>query len=98
VTVEIGTRDPAVYSVLAMFERVENPAQGRAGGGAVGPGRVRLRSGQALRGKGLQTITAGERIVLETPGGGGYGNPAQRSLDAAQNDVLLGLVSTKEPR
>jgi N-methylhydantoinase B len=93
VTVEISARDPAPFSLLAMFERVENAAQGRAGGSAGAPGRVRLRSGRTLRGKGLQTIPAGDRIVLETPGGGGYGDPARRSPEAVQNDDLLGLIS-----
>jgi N-methylhydantoinase B len=94
--VEIGARDLAPYSLLAMFERVDHPAQGRAGGSAGAPGRVCLGSGQTLRGKGLQAIPAGDRIVFETPGGGGYGDPARRSPDAVASDVLLGLVSDKE--
>jgi N-methylhydantoinase B len=95
VTVEIGAREAAPYSLLAMFERIENPAQGRAGGRPGAPGRVRLRSGQTLRGKGLQAIPAGDRLVLETPGGGGYGDPAWRPPQAVRNDVLLGLVSNQ---
>jgi N-methylhydantoinase B len=96
VTVEIGTREAAPYSLLAMFERVDNPAQGRAGGSPGAPGRVRLRSGQTLRAKGLQAIPAGDRIVLETPGGGGYGDPARRSPETVSNDVLFGLVSNQQ--
>jgi N-methylhydantoinase B len=60
-------------SLLAMFERVENPPQGRAGGASGSAGSVRLASGEKLRSKGLQDIPAGDTLILETPGGGGYG-------------------------
>ena len=71
--IEIGARDGGAYSLLAMFERVDNPPQGRAGGASGAPGRVMLKSGTVLPGKGLQSIPAGDRLILETPGGGGYG-------------------------
>ena len=71
--VEVATRDGTEFEVLAMFERVRNPARGRAGGGDGATGVVRLASGRALAGKGLQTIPAGDRLVLELPGGGGHG-------------------------
>jgi N-methylhydantoinase B len=93
VTVEVGARHPAPYSLLAMFERVEHAAQGRAGGGAGAPGRVRLGSGRALRGKGLQAIPAGDVVVLETPAGGGYGDPRKRAPEAVQHDLALDLIS-----
>ncbi len=78
-----------------MFERVENAAQGRAGGGAGARGRVYLRSGQTLKGKGLQIIPAGEQLILETPGGGGYGDPADRSRSRVRDDLTFGLVSAE---
>jgi N-methylhydantoinase B len=73
--VEVGTKDGSAFEVLAMFERVHNPARGRAGGGPGAAGTVRLASGRVLAGKGLQTIPAGDRLVLELPGGGGHGAP-----------------------
>jgi N-methylhydantoinase B len=71
--VEVGSKDGRAFEVLAMFERVHHPARGRAGGAAGAPGTVRLASGRVLAGKGLQTIPAGDRLVLELPGGGGHG-------------------------
>jgi N-methylhydantoinase B len=52
-----------------------------------------LQNGKPLRGKGLQAIPAGERLVLETPGGAGYGNPKHRDAALLRQEVDLGLVS-----
>jgi N-methylhydantoinase B len=38
-------------------------------------------------------LQRGQRIRLETPGGGGYGDPAERAPEAAQRDRELGLTS-----
>jgi len=39
------------------------------------------------------TIRAGRRVRLETPGGGGWGPPAQRDAAAATRDLRLGYVT-----
>jgi N-methylhydantoinase B len=93
VRIEIGARHPAPFSLLAMFERIEHAAQGRAGGHAGSRGRVHLRGGQELQGKGLQRIPVDERLILETPGGGGYGDPRRRAREQLQQDISLDLVS-----
>jgi N-methylhydantoinase B len=38
-------------------------------------------------------IRAGQRVRLETPGGGGFGSPVGRAPDAVARDVRLGYVS-----
>jgi N-methylhydantoinase B len=76
-----------------MFERIEHPARGRAGGHAGAAGRVSLVSGRTLRGKGQQTIPPGERLRLELPGGDGLGNPRERDPEKVRADVRNGLVS-----
>ena len=48
-----------------------------------------------MRGKGTQTIKAGERLVIHTPGGGGFGNPADRDPQRLQEDIENGLVMTE---
>ena len=90
---EIGSAEDAPFSVLAMFERIEHPARGRAGGHAGAAGRVSLVSGRTLRGKGQQTIPPGERLRLELPGGGGLGDPRERNPEKVRADVRNGLVS-----
>jgi N-methylhydantoinase B len=37
----------------------------------------------------------GERIVIETPGGGGYGRPSLRDRSRLERDLLDGIVSTE---
>ena len=41
------------------------------------------------------SIGQGERLRLETPGGGGWGDPAARPLHAIARDIRLGYVSTE---
>jgi N-methylhydantoinase B len=36
---------------------------------------------------------AGDRIVIETPGGGGFGDPALRGRDTVEHDLRAGLLS-----
>ena len=71
--IEIGHAEDAPFALFAIFDRIDHPARGRAGGGDGQPGKVYLASGAKLKGKGKQIIPAGDKIVLELPGGGGLG-------------------------
>ncbi|MEM6743524.1 MAG: hydantoinase B/oxoprolinase family protein, partial [Pseudomonadota bacterium] len=57
--------------------------------------RVSLASGAILKGKGFQMIPPGERLVVETPGGGGIGDPAERTADRIDADRRAELVTEK---
>ncbi len=96
--IEIGTRQGTPFSLLAMFDRVKNAARGRAGGHAGALGRVRLGSGAELRAKGLQPVPADDRLILELPGGAGYGDPHGRPPELIARDVMDGLVSRDAAR
>ncbi|MEA1648475.1 hydantoinase B/oxoprolinase family protein [Nitrospirillum sp. BR 11164] len=93
--VEVAMRDGSAFEVLAMFERVDHPAQGRDGGGGGSPGSVRLASGKAMQAKGLQQIPAGDRLVLDIPGGAGLGAATSRAADLVVRDVEEGFVSAE---
>jgi N-methylhydantoinase B len=43
-------------------------------------------------------IATGERIRLETPGGGGYGDPSERAPEKIERDVRFGYVSEASAR
>jgi N-methylhydantoinase B len=92
--IEIGNSDPTPFSVAAgTFDRLRNPASGRSGGRHGRHGAARLASGTVLATKAVHTIPPGDRIVLELPGGGGVGDPAQRAKSRLDADVAAGLVS-----
>jgi N-methylhydantoinase B len=90
---EVEHRHGAPFGIFATFERVKYPARGRDGGGNGAKGRLSLANGTEMKGKGFQVIPAGERLVVEMPGGGGYGPAAARDPEALARDVERGLVS-----
>lgn len=93
-TIEIENRSGGTVELLASFDRIDHPPLGRDGGLAGAAGHVSLKgSGRCLKGKGLQEIPAGERLVILTAGGGGIGDPALRSAEALAADAENGLVS-----
>ena len=71
--IEIMHAENAPFAAFCLFDRIDHPARGRAGGEPGQAGRVMLASGRKLRGKGKQIIPAGDRLLLELPGGGGLG-------------------------
>ncbi len=92
-TIEVARRDGEPFAIFATYERVKHPARGRSGGGPGAPGKLSLASGAVLKPKGFQVIPAGDRLIMEMPGGGGYGDPAARDADALTKDRRLGLVT-----
>lgn len=91
---EIGSREPAPFTIsAATFDRTRHPARGRDGGRPGAVGAARLSNGEDLVGKGVHVVPAGERLVIETPGGGGLGDPRGRARDALRRDLEAGLVS-----
>ena len=91
--IEIGPADGYQFEFSSMFDRVLNPARGRAGGGDGAPGAVYLDDGTPFPTKGRQVVPADRRLILELPGGGGFGNPADRDPAAVENDRAQGYVS-----
>jgi N-methylhydantoinase B len=91
--IELGGADGMPVALLCNFERINNPARGRDGGGKGAPGRVTLGSGKPIRSKGRQTVPGGDFVRLELPGGGGFGDPATRDPDQVAADVADGLIT-----
>lgn len=90
---EIEHSQGAPFAISSMFDRVDYPARGRDGGGSGALGTIGLRSGRVFKGKGRQTVPAGERLVLQMPGGGGLGNVSKRGRGRVAQDVANGFVS-----
>ncbi|MFL5286864.1 MAG: hydantoinase B/oxoprolinase family protein [Rhodopila sp.] len=92
---EIATKGDLEFAVNASFDRIAHAPKGREGGLDGANGRVALKSGKALRTKGLQVIPDGDRLILELPGGAGMGDPAERDPALVARDVRDGLVSAE---
>lgn len=95
---EIGSRENEPFAIFATFDRTQFAPRGCEGGGDGAMGSVSLKSGAKLRSKGRQTIPAGEVLVLEMPGGGGYGPPSERRSEAVEADLRSGFVSESSAR
>jgi N-methylhydantoinase B len=96
--IHLGGAGANPVALLCNFERVKNPARGRAGGKSGGNGTVSLRSGRPIRPKGRQTVPPRDAIQLGLPGGGGVGNPFERDPQRVLDDVLDGLVSIEDAK
>ncbi len=70
---EIEALEPLSYSLITERRRHEPP--GADGGGAGEVGR-NLLDGEELEPKAIGRLEPGQRLRIETPGGGGYGSPA----------------------
>ena len=87
----------ARFSIRSAKHRI--PAQGEAGGRDGRCGDIRINPDAADGGIRLPTryadypLKAGDVFELETPGGGGYGDPTARDPDMVLADVREGYVS-----
>ncbi len=93
--IELGHAEGAPFAVFALFDRIVNPARGRHGGNAGAPGSIALADGTPLKSKGKQIVPAGQTLVLDLPGGGGYGPPAERGPERQEADLRQGLVTAE---
>ncbi len=95
---EFGCEDGAPFSIAAMFDRTWQAPKGRHGGLDGAAGVVRSDSGVPLKSKGRQTVPYGQKLVLEMPGGGGYGDPMTRDAELVRQDVLDDLITVQAAR
>ena len=94
--IEFEHAEGRAMAASKMFERTKHPARGRDGGLAGAPGAARLDDGTVLRGMGRDVVPAGRRLVIETPGGGGKGDPRRRPRGRVAEDLRAGLISKDE--
>ena len=84
--------------VFLFGERGRFPPPGIVGGSQAAPNRFTVIRGEAREHPKLVSkmvgarIERGDRLLLETPGGGGYGPPGERDPRAAARDAALGYL------
>ena len=93
--IELRSANGEDFLVFLSVDRIKFPARGRSGGQAGAPGSIRLDDGPGLPGKGELRVEAGQTLIFETPGGGGFGDPASRPANLLQRDLADGLITAK---
>lgn len=89
--------------MTTVMERTKFQLQGLHGGKAASkrcelifrpdtPGEKRLHKTDGI------AIAPGDRLILETTGGAGYGNPLERDPERVRLDVLNEIISTEEAK
>ncbi len=90
---EVGAGEKHEFDIQAMFDRVNHPAQGRRGGGAGAATTIVQDDGTPMNGKGKQFVAHGRKVMMAFPGGAGYGDPKERSVDLVKRDLARGYIS-----
>lgn len=97
-TIEIENTILEPFSFGCSFERIEHPAIGASGGKSGAAGRVMLSNGVTLAGKGVHNVEPGLRVLVNSPGGGGVGNPTRRDPALVRRDLENELISPATAR
>jgi N-methylhydantoinase B len=92
--IEIGNREGCGFTMANTYERTVNPARGRNGGLAGATGKLYRSDGEKLPPIGISAIDGDKRVIMEFPGGGGFGNPAERDPKLIARDHEDGLVTS----
>jgi N-methylhydantoinase B len=96
---EIEVLSPGGADVALLGERGRFAPFGVNGGGAGALNRFQWQADEGWREPPMAskitgvTLKQGQRLRLETPGGGGWGDPAKRSPEAASRDAAQGFVT-----
>jgi N-methylhydantoinase B len=96
--IELCPAQDVPFLVFLSLERMKYPALGAAGGLAGAPGRIRIDDGRELPGKGEFRVEPGQTMIVETPGGGGFGAPESRAKERVRTDLEEGLISAEAAR
>ena len=86
-------------TVVRRYDKSRFPPAGLAGGKPGGAARFVIRLGtaeeRATQASGRYEMAAGERFLLQSAGGGGYGDPRQRDRAALSRDIAEGYVTRR---
>jgi N-methylhydantoinase B len=97
VSYELEVRHPSAVVVMRGKDRFRFGSWGVYGGGGGAVCGNTGRRGEAVHDIGKRTVyrpELGERVLMWSGGGGGFGDPLAREPDAVARDVVAGLVST----
>jgi N-methylhydantoinase B len=90
--VRVRNVSPNPITVSMLTDRQRFAPRGLRGGREGAKGIVHLESGKPIKGKGLTVVEPGDCIVIQTPGGAGFGPPAERNEHMLARDRADGLL------
>lgn len=81
------------------FERSRTPAWGLFGGESGKPPKVSIITSdgeQSMLKVNAKPLSQGDRVIVKTGGGGGFGNPSERPLNKITEDIMNDYISKEE--
>jgi N-methylhydantoinase B len=90
---EFTNRAPGGWSVSCIVDRTRHPAAGLLGGRSGAPGELVLDDGSRPNPKARVGLHSHQVVHVNTPGGGGYGDPYQRDPERVRQDAIAGYVT-----
>lgn len=91
IVIRMLSNQPTRVSIMAQRDRFA--PRGLFGGTAGRKFHASLNDGKAINVHGITTLKQGDRLVLDSPGGGGFGPPGERAAEAEERDRRNGVVS-----
>ena len=88
-------RGESAVNLSLLSEKTRTQAHGACGGAQGARGAIRITPDRDIAPKGLTQLAPGDRLTLELPGGGGYGDPARRDAAARAHDLAQGYVTQR---
>lgn len=97
-TFRFSVRTERPWVVNTMCDQIREAPYGLAGGGEGEAARYTVAGGALPEAKAMVTVPAGGEVVMELPGGGGFGDPRRRRPEHVLEDVENGLVTPARAR
>ncbi len=82
---------PMMASLIV--DRFRHPALGVLGGGSGRAAGARFSDGRPVTMKSVLALQPGDVLTIESPGGGGYGDPAKRPEELIRRDLDEGYIT-----
>ncbi len=95
---EVGRIGEETWAISAMIDRTSYPATGLMGGKEGTLGEFKVNNSRQMQPKALTHLATHDRVQLNLPGGGGYGDPFERDPQMVLWDVINGYVSQEAAR
>jgi len=92
-TIEFSVRTNKPWTFASMIDRLNNGAKGLQGGMCGAKAEAYINGKKATHSKAMYKLNPDAVIKLQLPGGGGYGNAAERDHSLIDNDVKNGYIT-----